>query len=92
MVDPFRQIVRRDVDREEARNRRLAIGIVKRVEPSQGSGLIASEDGREYYFHRTGIKRPLTFDDIFGGERVQFEIENNEQGPRAIEICKTSRN
>ncbi|HEX7492566.1 MAG TPA: cold shock domain-containing protein [Candidatus Limnocylindrales bacterium] len=70
----------------------MAIGIVKRVEPSMGSGLIASEDGCEYYFHKAGIKRPLTFDDLFGGERVQFQIETHEDGPRAIEICKTSRN
>jgi cold shock CspA family protein len=67
----------------------MNIGTVTRVETSSGSGLIAAEDGSEYYFHRGGLKRPLTFDDLFGGERVVFEIEANKQGPRAVEVSKT---
>ena len=67
----------------------MTIGTVKRVEASSGSGLIAAEDGSEYYFHRAGIKHPLTFDDLFGGERVVFEIEAHKQGPRAVEVSKT---
>jgi cold shock CspA family protein len=67
----------------------MTTGTVKRVEASSGSGLIAAEDGSEYYFHRAGVKRPLTFDDLFGGERVVFEIEVHNQGPRAVEVSKT---
>ena len=67
----------------------MATGTVTRVEAHNGSGLIAAEDGNEYYFHRGGIKRPLQFDDLFGGERVSFEIETHNQGVRAIEVSKT---
>jgi cold shock CspA family protein len=65
-------------------------GTVKRVEADSGSGLIAAEDGNEYYFHRGGIKRPLEFDDLFGGERVSFEIETQSQGPRAIQVSRSA--
>ena len=66
----------------------MLTGTVKRVEATTGSGLIATEDGSEYYFHRAGIVRPLDFDDLFGGERVSFEIETHKQGPRAIQVSR----
>jgi cold shock CspA family protein len=69
----------------------MVTGTVTRVEAHSGSGLIAAEDGNEYYFHRGGIKRPLEFDDLFGGERVSFEIESHQQGPRAIQVSKQPR-
>jgi cold shock CspA family protein len=67
----------------------MATGTVKRVEATRGSGLIAADDGNEYFFHRGGIKHPLRFDDLFGGERVSFEIEANREGPRAVQVSKT---
>ena len=42
--------------------------------------------GVEYYFHRTGIKSPLDFDDLFGGEPVSFEIDANFGDPRAVQV------
>jgi cold shock CspA family protein len=70
----------------------MTTGTVKRVEATSNSGLIAAEDGNEYYFHRGGLKGPLTFDDLFGGERVQFEIESTKEGQRAVQVSKVSRN
>jgi cold shock CspA family protein len=70
----------------------MTTGTVKRVEAHSNSGLIAAEDGSEYYFHRGGLKGPLKFDDLFGGERVQFEIESTKEGPRAVQVSKVSRN
>jgi cold shock CspA family protein len=67
----------------------MATGTVKRVEATNGVGLIVGDDGNEYFFHRGGIKHPLKFDDLFGGERVSFEIEDNEEGPRAVQVSKT---
>lgn len=69
----------------------MTTGTVMRVEASSGSGLIAAEDGNEYYFHRAGIQRPLEFDDLFGGERVCFEIEDHQQGRRAVQVAKVKR-
>jgi cold shock CspA family protein len=66
----------------------MATGTVKRVEATNGSGIIAADDGNEYFFHRGGIKEPLKFDDLFGGERVSFEVETNREGPRAIQVSR----
>jgi len=63
-------------------------GIVKRVETSGGFGYIKSDDGTEYYFHRAGVEPPLTFDNLFGGERVSFEIETNSGSQRAVEVTQ----
>jgi len=64
----------------------MTTGRVKTIHPESGYGYIAAEDGKEYYFHRAGVQRPLNFDNLFGGERVKFEIEANSQGPRAVQV------
>jgi cold shock CspA family protein len=64
----------------------MTTGIVKSVQVSSGFGFIAAEDGIDYYFHRAGVKRPLDFENLYGGERVSFEIEANANGPRAIQV------
>jgi cold shock CspA family protein len=64
----------------------MTTGIVKNVRAASGFGYIAAPDGTEYYFHRAGVKRPLDFEDLFGGERVSFEIEANPDGPRAVKV------
>jgi cold shock CspA family protein len=66
-------------------------GTVKRVEATSNSGLIVTEDGSEYPFNRGGLKGSLTFDDLFGGERVQFEIETSKEGARAVQVSRVSR-
>jgi len=48
----------------------MTTGIVKNVRAASGFGYIAAQDGTEYYFHRAGVKRPLDFDDLFGGETL----------------------
>ena len=69
----------------------MTTGIVKNVRTASGFGYIAVPDGTEYYFHRAGVKRPLDFEDLFGGERVSFEIEANPEGPRAVEVSASPR-
>jgi cold shock CspA family protein len=64
----------------------MTAGTVKTIVPDLGSGYVATEDGVEYYFHRTGVKGPLNFDDLFGGEAVSFEIDANFGDPRAVQV------
>jgi CspA family cold shock protein len=56
-------------------------GIVKKVVGDRGFGFIASDDGTEYFFHRSGTE--ADFDDLRGGDAVTFEIEASPRGPRA---------
>ncbi len=58
-------------------------GTIKKLVADRGFGFIASEDGKEYFFHRSGLDSSLNFDSLNGGERVTFEIESSQKGPRA---------
>jgi CspA family cold shock protein len=61
-------------------------GSVKKVVFERGFGFIAADDGQEYFFHRSALDSSLTFDRLGGGERVTFEVERSDKGPRAGQI------
>ncbi len=56
-------------------------GTIKKLVSDRGFGFIAAEDGKGYFFHRSGTY--TDFDRLTGGERVTFEIEPSDKGPRA---------
>jgi cold shock protein len=64
----------------------VATGTVKKVVADRGFGFIAADDGKEYFFHRSGLESSLDFDRLNGGEKVEFEIENSPKGPRAARV------
>jgi cold shock protein len=64
----------------------MAKGSVKKVVTDRGFGFIAAEDGKEYFFHRSGVEESLDFDRLRGGEAVTFEIEQSQKGPRANRV------
>ncbi len=64
----------------------MPTGTIKKLVSDRGFGFIAAEDGREYFFHRTGLDSSMNFDSLAGGERVSFEIEPSQKGPRANRI------
>jgi len=61
-------------------------GSVKKVVAERGFGFIAADDGQEYFFHRSGLDSSLEFDTLRGGERVSFDIERSDKGPRARQV------
>ena len=61
-------------------------GTVKKVVTERGFGFIAAEDGEEYFFHRTGMDSSLTFENVSIGERVSFDVERSDKGPRAAHV------
>jgi CspA family cold shock protein len=67
-------------------SREMPTGTIKKLVSDRGFGFIAAEDGREYFFHRTGLDSAVNFDSLAGGERVSFEIEPSQKGPRANRI------
>ena len=60
-------------------------GKVKRVVRERGFGFIADTDGRELFFHRSSLV-DTQFDALKEEEGVEFEVENSDKGPRAINI------
>ena len=64
----------------------MPTGTIKKLVQDRGFGFIAAEDGKEYFFHRSGLDRDLNFDSLAGGESVEFEIETSQKGPRAHKV------
>ena len=65
----------------------MPAGTIKKVISDRGFGFITAEDAKEYFFHRDGVDRAsLDFDRLIGGERVEFDIEPSQKGPRATRV------
>ena len=59
----------------------MQTGTIKKLVSERGFGFIAADDGKEYFFHRSGTESD--FDNLAGGEKVTFEVEASPKGPRA---------
>lgn len=64
----------------------MPTGTIKKLVSDRGFGFIAAEDGKEYFFHRSGLDSSMNFDSLAGGEAVEFEIETSQKGPRAFKV------
>ena len=64
----------------------MPLGTIGKLVPDRGFGFIAGDDGVEYFFHRSGLDRLLNYDSLQVGQRVQFDIEPSERGPRATRV------
>ncbi|MDQ3880351.1 MAG: cold shock domain-containing protein [Chloroflexota bacterium] len=64
----------------------MANGTIKKLVSDRGFGFITADDGKDYFFHRDGLTPSLNFDRLVGGERVTFEIQSSQRGPRAANV------
>jgi CspA family cold shock protein len=64
----------------------MSSGTIKKVVSDRGFGFIGADDGKEYFFHRDGLEPSVNFDSLSGGEKVTFEIESSQKGPRARRV------
>jgi CspA family cold shock protein len=54
-----------------------------------GFGFISGQDGREYFFHRSGVRGE--FHDLAKGDPETFEVEEKApKGPRAKEVRRVA--
>ena len=60
-------------------------GTIKRVVRERGFGFISDTDGRELFFHQSGIV-DTQFDALKEEQKVEFEVEDSPKGPRAINV------
>jgi CspA family cold shock protein len=59
-------------------------GTVKWYDAVKGFGFIQSEDNKDLFVHRSGVK-----DNVFSleaGQSVEFEIKDNDKGPVAFNV------
>ena len=59
----------------------MATGTIKRLVRERGFGFIRDEGGQEWFFHRSSVSD--SFEQLNEGQRVSFEEEPSQKGPRA---------
>ena len=65
----------------------MATGTVKWFNESKGYGFITSDEGGDVFAHFSSIKAD-GFKTLAEGERVSFDVEQGDKGPKAVNIVK----
>ena len=60
-------------------------GKIKKLMRDRGFGFISDTDGRELFFHQSGLVE-MSFSALSEDQQVEFEVENSDKGPRAIRV------
>ncbi len=60
-------------------------GKIKKLIRDRGFGFISDTDGREVFFHQSGLL-DVQFAALNEDEEVEFEVETSEKGPRAVNV------
>ena len=63
----------------------MARGKVKWFSQQKGYGFIEQEGGKEIFVHYSGINGD-GFRNLREGDSVQFDVEQGEKGPKAINV------
>ncbi len=63
----------------------MANGIVKWFNERKGYGFIEQEEGPDVFVHHSGINAS-GFRSLNEGDRVSFDIEDGQKGPRAVNV------
>lgn len=60
-------------------------GKIKKLVRERGFGFISDADGKEVFFHQSGLI-DVSFEALNEGQEVAFEVEQSPKGPRAVNV------
>ena len=63
-------------------------GRVKWFNDKKGYGFVESENDGDIFVHYSGIEDTGGFRSLQEGEKVEFEIEQTQRGPQAVQVKK----
>jgi cold shock protein len=63
----------------------MADGIVKWFNERKGYGFIEQDEGPDIFVHHSGINA-TGFKSLNEGDRVSFDVEEGQKGPRAVNV------
>ena len=63
----------------------MADGIVQWFNERKGYGFIEQDEGPDVFVHHSGINA-TGFKSLNEGDRVSFDIEEGQKGPRAVNV------
>lgn len=61
----------------------MTTGVIKKLN-ERGFGFIKTGEKADLFFHLSGVK----FDDLQEGDKVRYEIEQSDKGPRAGSVSR----
>ena len=63
-------------------------GTIKRLNTEKGFGFITPDgEDKDVFFHSSSLVE-VTFDQLHEGDKVSFDTEQSEKGPRAANVKK----
>jgi cold shock protein len=63
-------------------------GIIKRLQSEKGFGFITPDGAdKDVFFHSSALVG-ITFDQLHEGDKVSFDTEESDKGPRATNVQK----
>ncbi len=60
-------------------------GRVKKLVPDRGFGFVRGDDGKEVFFHRSGLGAN-DYDSLSEGDLVEYVVQEGPRGPRAENV------
>lgn len=67
----------------------MAQGTVKWFNAEKGFGFISTENGQDVFAHFSAIQSN-GFKSLDEGQKVEFDVEEGQRGPQAVNITKLS--
>ena len=66
----------------------MTVGTVEWFSAGKGYGFITRDEGKDVFVHFSGIRAggPRSLND---GDKVEFSIETDQRGPRAVDLVVT---
>ena len=65
----------------------MGSGTVKWFNESKGYGFITSDDGSDIFVHYSSIQGD-GFKTLVEGDKVDFDVEEGQKGPKAVNVVK----